>query len=70
MAEKKLYREQKLMPLVWDSSHQNYNYWRFCVELWKNECDKVKIAKADRNYLLFPKLEDVKRDCLELKTAA
>ena len=72
MAEKKLYREEKLKPPVWDSSHQNYNDWRFCVELWNNACDRAKIAKVDRSYLMFAKLKDVKKDGLgaKLVTAA
>ena len=60
MAEKKLYREEKLTPPVWDSSHQNYN----------SACDRAKVAKAakaDRSYLLFAKLKDIKRDGLGAK---
>ena len=63
----KLYKEDKLSPPVWDSSHQNYNDWRFCVELWNNACNRAKIGKADRSYLLFAKLKDIKRDGLGAK---
>ena len=72
MADKKAYREEKLTPPVWDSEHQNYNDWRFCVELWNNACERAKISKIDRSYLLFAKLKDVKKDGLgtKLVTAA
>lgn len=67
-----MYREDRLTPPVWDASHQNYNDWRFCVELWSSACDRAKISQADRSYLLFAKLKDVKRDSLgaKLVTAA
>ena len=70
--DKKSYREDKLKPPVWDSSHQNYNDWRFCVELWNQACDRAKIGKADKSYLLFAKLKDIKKDGLgaKLVTAA
>ena len=69
---KKMYREDKLTPPVWDSGQQNCNDWRFCTELWNSACDRAKIPKADRSYLLFAKLKDIKRDGLgaKLVTAA
>ena len=71
-ADKKAYREEKLAPPVWDSDHQNYNDWRFCVELWNSVCDRAKISKIDKSYLLFAKLKDIKKNGLgaKLVTAA
>ena len=47
MSDKKAYREERIKPPVWDPEKQNYNDWRFLVELWTKACDRVKLSKAD-----------------------
>ena len=59
MAEKYLYREEKLKPPVWDPDKQNFNEWKFLVELWDQACTRSKLSKPDRSYSLFAKLKDV-----------
>ena len=59
MAEKYLYREDKLKPPVWDPEKQNFNEWKFLVELWDQACTRSKLSMPDRSYSLFAKLKDV-----------
>ena len=61
MAEKFLYREEKLKPPVWDPEKQNFNEWKFLVQIWDQACTRSKLSKADRSYNLFAKLKDVEK---------
>ena len=49
------YREEKLRPPGWDPERENYNGWRFLVDMWMKACDRAKLPKADRGYALFQK---------------
>ena len=59
MGDKQTYREERLKPPVWDPEKQNYNEWKFLVELWDQACQRGKLSKSDRSYNLFAKLKDV-----------
>ena len=59
MSDKQSYREERLKPPVWDPEKQNYNEWKFLVELWDKACTRAKLSKAVRSYNLFAKLKDV-----------
>ena len=61
MGDKQTYREERLKPPVWDPEKQNYNEWKFLVELWDTACIRAKLSKADRSYNLFAKLKDVEK---------
>ena len=66
------YREEKLRPPGWDPERENYNDWRFLVDMWMKACDRAKLPRADRGYALFQRLKDIKKDNVgnKLVTAA
>ena len=61
MGDKLAYREERLKPPVWDPEKQNYNEWKFLVQLWDQACTRAKLSKPDRSYNLFAKLKDVEK---------
>ena len=64
--------EEKLRPQRWDPERENFNDWRFLVDMWMKACDRAKLPRADRGYALFQRLEDIKKDNVgnKLLTAA
>ena len=56
----------------WDPERENYNDWRFLVDMWMKACDRAKLPRADRGYALFRRQKDIKKDNVgnKLVTAA
>jgi len=59
MADKRI---DRLKPPVWNPEKQNYNDWKFLVEMWSMAWGKAKLPKSDRGYILFQSLKDIQKD--------
>ena len=66
------YHEDKVRPPGWDPERENYNDWRFLVDVWIKACDRAKLLRADRGYALFQRMKDIKKNNVgnKLVTAA
>ena len=70
--KRRQYRDEKLTPPGWDPEGENYNDWKFLVDMWVKACDRTKLPRADRGNALFQRLKDIKKDNVgnKLVTAA
>ena len=39
--KKREYRKEKRRPTGWDPERENYNDWRFLVDMWIKSCNKA-----------------------------
>ena len=61
------YHEEKLRPPRWDPERENYNDWRFLVDIRMKACNRAKLPRADRGFALFQRLKDIKKDNVDNK---